>query len=140
MSDPRNYTVGWICAIQTEYVAAQLFLDEKHDRPDNLLSPGDNNHYTLGRMGKHNVAIATLPNGVYGISSATAVVKDMLNSFPNIRIGLMVGVGGGSPSPHKHDIRLGDVVVSQPCNGRGGVIQYDFGKIFRVKTFRLRDI
>ena len=27
------YTVGWICAITTEYVAAQAFLDEKHDGP-----------------------------------------------------------------------------------------------------------
>jgi hypothetical protein len=35
----------------------------------------------------------------------------MMHSFPNIRIGLLVGVGGGAPSP-KHDIRLGDIVVS----------------------------
>ena len=28
-----------------------------------------------------------------------------------------------------NDIRLGDVVVSQPCMGYGGVVQYDFGKI-----------
>jgi hypothetical protein len=26
-----DYTVGWICAISTEYVAAQAFLDEKHE-------------------------------------------------------------------------------------------------------------
>jgi hypothetical protein len=31
MSNPEDYTVGWICAITTEYVAAQAFLDEKHD-------------------------------------------------------------------------------------------------------------
>ncbi|KAL5083750.1 hypothetical protein Trisim1_000954 [Trichoderma cf. simile WF8] len=51
----------------------------------------------------------------------------MLHSFPNIRIGLMVGIGGGAPSS-KHDIRLGDVVVSAPRGGNGGVFQYDFGK------------
>ncbi|KAK1838827.1 ankryin repeat protein [Colletotrichum chrysophilum] len=44
----------------------------------------------------------------------------MLHSFPNMRIGLMVGIGGGAPS-QKHDIRLGDVVVSTPNSGRGGV-------------------
>lgn len=33
MSNPEDYTVGWICAITTEYVAAQAFLDEKHDPP-----------------------------------------------------------------------------------------------------------
>ncbi|KAJ0127020.1 G1/S-specific cyclin CCN1 [Fusarium oxysporum f. sp. albedinis] len=30
MSNPNDYTVGWICAITTEYVAAQEFLDEEH--------------------------------------------------------------------------------------------------------------
>lgn len=48
-SDPQNYTVGWICAIPTEYVAAQAFLDEKHEGPK-YISPHDNNNYTLGRI------------------------------------------------------------------------------------------
>src|SRR5437764_2206100 len=117
MSKPMDYTVGWICAISTEYVAAQAFLDEKHKRPE-YVSPNDNNDYTLGLIGKHNVVIAVLPQGEYGISSATGVAKDMLSSFPNIRIGLMVGIGGGAPSP-KHDIRLGDVVVSATGNATG---------------------
>ncbi|KAH6657082.1 hypothetical protein BKA67DRAFT_554203 [Truncatella angustata] len=45
---------------------------------------------------------------------------------PNVRIGLMVGIGGGAPSL-KHDIRLGDIVVSSPGYGTGGVLQYDYG-------------
>ncbi|KAG9992121.1 purine and uridine phosphorylase, partial [Aureobasidium melanogenum] len=110
MSDPQQYTVGWICAITTEYTAARQFLDEEHDRPDHA-SANDNNDYTLGKMAGHNVVIAVLPDGEYGLSSATAVAKDMLNSFPSVRVGLMVGIGGGVPTP-KHDIRLGDVVVS----------------------------
>lgn len=68
-----------------------------------------------------------LPKGEYGTTSAASVTKGMLHSFPNVRIGLMVGIGGGSPS-RKHDIRLGDVVVSSPQDGRGGVLQYDYGK------------
>ncbi|RYP78487.1 hypothetical protein DL771_000440 [Monosporascus sp. 5C6A] len=59
----------------------------------------------------------------------------MLHSFPNIRIGLMVGIGGGAPSP-KHDIRLGDIVVSIPSDGKGGVFQYDFGKTIQDRVFR----
>jgi hypothetical protein len=51
----------------------------------------------------------------------------MLNTFHNIRIGLMLGIGGGVPSK-SHDIRLDDVVVSAPRGGEGGVFQYDFGK------------
>ncbi|KAH0555888.1 hypothetical protein GP486_006166 [Trichoglossum hirsutum] len=121
-----EYTVGWICAISTEYVAAQAFLDERHQQPE-YVAPNDNNHYTLGKIKKHNVVIAVLPDGQYGISSAASVARDMMHSFPNVRIGLMVGIGGGAPSP-KHDIRLGDIVVSLPRDGKGGVFPHDFGK------------
>jgi nucleoside phosphorylase len=130
----EDYTVGWICAITTEYVAAQAFLDERHEGPE-YVSPNDNNDYTLGKVGKHNVVIAVLPDGEYGISSATGVARDMLHSFPNVRIGLMVGIGGGAPSG-KHDIRLGDVVVSAPRDGKGSVFQYDFGKTIQDQNFR----
>ncbi|POR38488.1 Uncharacterized protein TPAR_01313 [Tolypocladium paradoxum] len=133
MSDPNNYTVGWVCALATEYVAAQAFLDEVHDGPM-YVSPNDNNDYTLGKMGRHFVAIAVLPDGEYGTSSAASVARDMLHSFPNIRIGLMVGIGGGAPSP-KHDIRLGDVVVGATRDGHGGVWQYDFGKTVQSRSF-----
>jgi len=97
MSNPDNYTVGWICAIKTEYVAAQSFLDKEHERPESM-STNDNNDYTLGKVGKHNIVIAVLPEGEYGISSAVAVARDMLYSFSNVRMGLMVGIGGGAPS------------------------------------------
>jgi nucleoside phosphorylase len=134
MSNPNDFTVGWICALKTEYVAAQSFLDEEHDGPE-YLSTNDNNDYTLGKVGKHNVVIAVLPKGEYGISSAAAVARDMLHSFPNVRIGLMVGIGGGAPS-RKHDIRLGDIVVSAPHDGKGGVFQYDYGKTIQDQSFQ----
>jgi len=119
MSNLKDYTVGWICAIRTEYVAARAFLDEKHEHPESM-SSNNNNVYTLGKVGKHNVVIAVLPDGEYGIAAAASVARDMLNSFPNVRMGLMVGIGGGAPN-RKHDIRLGDIVVSAPRDGKGGV-------------------
>lgn len=128
-----GYTVGWICAIRTEYVAAQAFLDEKHQGPQSL-ALSDNNDYTLGRIGQHNIVIAVLPNGEYGITSAACVGRDMLHSFTNVRIGLMVGIGGGVPT--RHDIRLGDIVVSSPGHGKGGVLQYDFGKAIQGQVFQ----
>ncbi|KAF2807352.1 purine and uridine phosphorylase [Mytilinidion resinicola] len=134
MSSTKDYTVGWICAIATEYVAAQAFLDAKHERPE-YLPPHDNNDYTLGEIGKHYVVVAVLPEGEYGISSAASVARDMLHSFPNVRIGLMVGIGGGAPSP-EHDIRLGDIVVSAPRDGKGGVLQYDYGKTIQNQSFQ----
>jgi nucleoside phosphorylase len=53
----------------------------------------------------------------------------MIRTFSkSLRIGLIVGIGGGIPSA-AHDIRLGDVVVSYPQGTFGGVIQYDMGKV-----------
>jgi nucleoside phosphorylase len=133
MPSPDEYSVGWICAIAAEYVAAQAFLDETHETSE--VSPNDNNNYALGKIGKHNVVIAVLPDGEYGTSSAAVVARDMLQSFRNIKIGLLVGVGGGAPSS-KHDIRLGDIVVSTPRDGKSGVFQYDFGKTIQEKNFQ----
>ncbi|KAK2600096.1 hypothetical protein QQS21_005182 [Conoideocrella luteorostrata] len=127
-----EYTVGWICAISEEYAAAQAFLDETHERPH--ISRHDSNAYTFGNIGKHNIVIAVLPAGAYGIASAAVVANHLFRTFPNVRIGLMVGIGGGAPS-QKHDIRLGDVVVGEPKNANSGVIQYDFGKEIQNQGF-----
>ncbi|KAF4438373.1 hypothetical protein F53441_12819, partial [Fusarium austroafricanum] len=133
MSNPQKYTVGWICAVTTEFVAARAFFDEKHDQLETI-ADNDNNNYALGKIGKHNVAMAVLPKSEYGTTSAATVARDMLRSFPNIRFGLMVGIGGGAPSA-KHDIRLGDVVVSARSNKKGGVFQYDYGKAIQEHAF-----
>ncbi|KAI7763037.1 hypothetical protein LZL87_011180 [Fusarium oxysporum] len=58
----------------------------------------------------------------------------MLHSFPNVRIGLMVGIGGGAPS-QKHDIRLADIVVSASKDGKSAILQYDFGKTIQDRAF-----
>jgi len=60
-----------------------------------------------------------------GTNSAADIAIQMKSSYPSIRFGLMVGIGGGVPG--KADIRLGDVVISSPLQGNGGVVQYDFG-------------
>ncbi|CEJ61808.1 Putative TPR repeat protein [Penicillium brasilianum] len=121
----HDYTVGWVCALSDELTAAQQMLDEEHqDLPPNN---NDSNIYTLGSIGAHNVVLACLPAGQTGTNSAAAVAMQMKSTFPAIRFGLMVGIGGGVPRKEV-DIRLGDIVVSQPGNGHGGVVQYDFGK------------
>ena len=133
MSDPSSYTVGWICALPVEYVAARVLLDEKHESPV-FIPPNDTNDYTLGEIHGHKVVIAVLPDGEYGTASAAAVAANMLNTFSNIKVGLLVGIGGGVPSA-RHDIRLGDVVVSASRGGVSGVFQYDFGKSIQSEKF-----
>jgi nucleoside phosphorylase len=121
----QDYTVGWVCALPVELAAAQEMLDEGHNGlPQHT---DDANIYTLGRIGEHNIVIACLPAGQTGTNSAASVAMQMKSSFDSIRFGLMVGIGGGVPSA-EHDIRLGDVVISQPFGEHGGVVQYDYGK------------
>jgi nucleoside phosphorylase len=122
----RDYTIGWICALSTELTAAMAMLDEEHLPLERHWQ--DDNTYTLGRIGEHNVVIACLPAGRVGNNPATTVATQMQHSFGAIRFGLVVGVGGGVPSA-EHDIRLGDVVVSNPGRYDGGVIQYYPGRM-----------
>ncbi|KAL4932572.1 nucleoside phosphorylase domain-containing protein [Aspergillus undulatus] len=71
----------------------------------------------------------SLAAGKYGTTSALATALPMLASVPQIRIGLLVGIGAGISRPDTgRDIRLGDVIVSQPQGNSGGVIQYDLFK------------
>jgi nucleoside phosphorylase len=132
-----QYTVGWIAALKTELAAAMAMLDEVHEKPHDFVQPRtDTNVYTWGRMGEHNVVVASLPAGHYGTTSAAATALPLLTSFPQIRVGVMVGIGGGIARPRKgRDIRLGDIVVSRPKGGSGGVIQYDLGKAITGNKF-----
>lgn len=121
----NDYTIGWVCALSTELTATTAMLDSKHE----LLSIplGDDNSYTLGSIGKHHIVIACLPKGKCGTTSAAVVATQMLESFPSVKFGLMIGIGGGIPSGD-HDIRLGDVVVGIPTSSFSGVVQWDIGK------------
>ncbi|KAI1278658.1 hypothetical protein F5Y07DRAFT_397679 [Xylaria sp. FL0933] len=105
-------------------------LDEIH--PDLQAESNDTNAYTLGSIGSHNIVIACLPSGKIGTNSAATVATQMIRSFPAIRFGLMVGIGGGIPSK----VQLGDVVVSVPGGEHPGVIQWDLGKAQHGNNFK----
>ncbi|KAJ5948231.1 hypothetical protein N7466_001246 [Penicillium verhagenii] len=102
----EEFQVGWICALPIEAAAAEEMLDEEFDAIQEQ-DKADTNIYTL----------------------AATVATNMLRTFSkSLRIGLMVGIGGGIPSP-KSDIRLGDIVISYPSGTCGRVIQHDMLKI-----------
>jgi nucleoside phosphorylase len=63
-----------------------------------------------------------------GTNSAATLVTQLLNDFPSVRFGLLVGIGGGVPDlANEIDIRLDDIVVSKYTETAGGVVQYDMG-------------
>lgn len=122
----KDYTVAWVCALPVELTAARQALDEIHGTPQHQ-NPSDENSYVLGAIDGHKVVVACLPAGAIGNNPAAVLATNMKASFPSLRFGLLVGVGGGIPSK-VNDIRLGDVVVSQPADDHGGVVQFDMGK------------
>ncbi|PNP58992.1 hypothetical protein THARTR1_01240 [Trichoderma harzianum] len=125
-----DYAIGWICALPKEQTAAIAMLDRKH--PDLPSLANDDNAYTFGSIASHNIVIACLPKGRYGTNSAATIATKMLSSFPSIKFGLLVGIGGGIPSK----VRLGDVVVSTPIDQYPGVVQWDLGKAEDGGIFR----
>lgn len=128
-----DYTIGWICALPLELAAASAMLDQVHPILPNM--GNDNNSYVLGQICDHNIVIACLPFGVYGMTSAVTATNMMLSSFTQIRFALMVGIGGGVPSQGA-DIRLGDVVVGAPSHDTFSVVQFDAGKSLQSGNFQ----
>lgn len=124
----ESYTIAWISALPVERAAAEAMLDEEHTVPTSFIRhESDANIYTWGRIGKHNIVIVSSSSSSFGLMSSAITASSLLASLPTISIGLLVGIGSGIAKPDQ-DIRLGDVVVSQPSGISGGVRQYDFIK------------
>ncbi|KAK7398280.1 hypothetical protein QQX98_012352 [Neonectria punicea] len=100
-------------------------LDEEHEALPQ--KPADHNIYKLGSINSHNIVVAGLPQT--GNCSAATVVAQMRITFPNLRYGLLVGIGGGVPiQTDSGMIRLGHIVVSKPTGIHSRAVQYDHGK------------
>lgn len=131
--DPAEFTVGWICALPLELTAAQGMCEEEYDDRELRKHPRDTNKYCLRQIAGHKVVLTCLISA--GTNQAGSAAFHMRNSFENLRFILMVGIGGGIPST-RHDVRLGDVVVSMPSGEYGGVVQYDAGKFLQEEDFK----
>ncbi|KAH7146081.1 nucleoside phosphorylase domain-containing protein [Dactylonectria macrodidyma] len=110
----EEYTVIVVCTIELEMSAVRYILDIEHRSL--LIKEGDFNIYILGVLKGHNVVLACLP-GNQGKGSAAIITIHIARTFPSIKV----------PS-NKHNIRLGDVMVSMPEGQYGGVVQYDLRK------------
>ncbi|KXJ87632.1 nucleoside phosphorylase domain-containing protein [Microdochium bolleyi] len=125
--DPDIYHVVWVAPLEIEARAALAILDERH-RGQFKATHGTDYIYKAGRVGDHNVVIATFPAGhVYGTNSAAALASQIKTVFPNIRFALLVGVAAGLPSAAR-DIRLGDVLVAMSQNDCPAVVDYELGR------------
>lgn len=130
-----SYHVAWICPVaDLELLPAILMLDEEHERPD-IDTHSDENIYEFGSAAGHNIVLATCRQGETGNVNVSSIAAPLFKTFPNIRMTLLVGIGGGVPQPHlfldpANDLRLGDVVVGWPTWAHGGaaVVYYESGR------------
>ncbi|KAK6331361.1 hypothetical protein TWF730_004443 [Orbilia blumenaviensis] len=135
-----EYTVGWLTALSIELTAAIAMLDFTHNKPfDYSYSKQSANRYTFGSINGRNIVITSLPDGIYGTTSATRVAEDFHRDFPNLELRFTVGIAGGAPC-REHDIRLGDVVVGRPEAGSPGIVQYDLGKALEGGVFQVSSV
>ncbi|KAF3167816.1 hypothetical protein TWF788_011056 [Orbilia oligospora] len=91
------------------------FFDEEYKM--HAMSRDDVNVYTLGKIGKHFVTMAT-PSDT-GLTSAATLATDAWRTFKKLRFTLLVGIAAGIPLRGR-GIELGDVVVGKR------ICQYDW--------------
>ncbi|KAL4736661.1 nucleoside phosphorylase domain-containing protein [Aspergillus similis] len=120
----RDYQVACITVIPDEYAAFKLMFDLTHERPIGI-DRRDPNHYEFGEVAGHNVVLC--PAARSGTNNAAITATDLRRTFPGLRFGLLVGIGGGVPNA-SCDIRLGDVVVAAPGRISNSITHHDHGK------------
>jgi hypothetical protein len=87
LDSPDSYTIAWLAARPIERAAAIAMLDEEHAALTGFARhQTDTNVYTWGRMGEHNIVIASLAARVYGTTSAATTASSLLASLPSIRV------------------------------------------------------
>ncbi|KAL8325294.1 hypothetical protein RB597_008519 [Gaeumannomyces tritici] len=118
-ADRNGFHIAIICALAFESDPVILLLDKVHDVKYGRAT-GDPNTYKTGSVGGHDIVLLVLPG--MGKEAAAACSRSLLSSFPNVKLGLIVGVCGGLPSIDGSDVFLGDVVIST------SIINYDLGR------------
>jgi len=122
-----SVSIGILTALPHEYAAVELMLEN----PVEWSAPGEGagrrsllDEIPSDHGGTHAVAVVLLPD--MGNNSAAIAATQLLGHFPNVRHLIVCGIAGGVPRPGEteHDVRLGDIVVSN----HNGVVQYDLVK------------
>ncbi|KAH8653692.1 hypothetical protein BX600DRAFT_515940 [Xylariales sp. PMI_506] len=134
--DRGEFGIAIICALPLEADYVQLAFDRHWEKEGKQYGKrqGDKNAYTTGSIGQHNVVLVHMPS--MGNTTSAAVAANLVFSFPNIQLCLVVGICGAVPFPQgtKDEIILGDVIMST------SLVQYDFGRQYPAGFDRKRGV
>jgi nucleoside phosphorylase len=139
MSDPpppsrrEEFEIAVICALQLEANAVDSVFDEIWgENGDDTIrkAQGDENCYTMGLVGHHNVVLVWVPVPGKGSAASSASLSRL--SFREIKLAFVVGICGGVPYGESgNEILLGDTIIGT------AILQYDFGRQ-QTKNFKTK--
>lgn len=129
-----EFEIAIVCALNVEYNAVSLFVDEFWDGKSGSSygkAAGDPNLYRTGRIGKANVVLVLLSD--MGKASSASSTTSLAMSYCGLKLMLLTGICGGVPRTRAiPELLLGDVVISN------SVIQHDLGRQF-PDQFAMKD-
>jgi nucleoside phosphorylase len=118
-----DFEIAIITALPLEYEAVTDIFDGfwNDDGDPYGKSKGDQNTYTTGWIGQHNVVLVICSD--IGKVNASSAATSCSMSFPHVKLAFLVGVCGVAPQTSNGDeLLLGDVVVSDQ------IVACDFGR------------
>ncbi|KAH8695982.1 nucleoside phosphorylase domain-containing protein [Talaromyces proteolyticus] len=120
-----DFHVAIVTTLDIETQAIDKFIDERYDAAELRKLKGDQNHYTVGRIGRHNVVLVKLVGR--GTRNSGPSASTLTLSYTDIHLVLLVGICAGVPfrngtATSATETILGDVIISD------SIVQIDDGK------------
>lgn len=121
----EDFRIGIVCTLDVEAQAIDKLFDKEYNAAQFGRVRGDDNHYQVGAIGRHNVVLVKLC-GAGSKYSATSVT-DFRHSYSEIEVFLLVGICAGAPFRGQDrkvetETILGDVIIGD------SIVQTDYGK------------
>ncbi|RAO72609.1 uncharacterized protein BHQ10_008621 [Talaromyces amestolkiae] len=131
-----DFHVGIVCTLDIEKQAIDKFFDEVYNAAEYGKLGGDANYYKIGRIGRHDVVLVKLSGE--GTQYSARSVTDLSQSYPDIKVYLLVGICAGVPFRGKTRTQetetiLGDVIIGD------SIVQTDYGKQYTEEYQRRKD-
>ncbi|KAF4949405.1 hypothetical protein FGADI_8918 [Fusarium gaditjirri] len=120
-SHSNEYHIAIVAPLPENYETARALLDVPQQE---CHFPNSGAAYSLGKVGPHHVVLVGKAEDMTNVSVFVKdTVDDLLNAFPSIRAGFLIGVD--ATAPEDSPAKPGDIVLGFPLAPQPGLIQFD---------------
>ncbi|KAH7182052.1 heterokaryon incompatibility protein-domain-containing protein [Fusarium sp. MPI-SDFR-AT-0072] len=120
-SHSNDYHIAIVAPLPEDYETAKALLDEPEQEYHLIISGAA---CSLGKVGPHNVVLVGKAEDMTNVSVFVKdIVDDLLEAFPSIRAGSLIGVD--ATAPEESLAKPGDIVVAFPQGFQPGQVQFD---------------